>query len=734
MTDRVTLHNYQVQAIADIEAAFLRHRRVLLQMPTGSGKTLTAREFIHRRMSRGPVWFLCHKREIISQTAAAFRAAGFEFGVIAPAASIPDGEVFDPRRRLQIGSIQTLHNRVKHFDKAPALIVWDEAHHAAARTWRGLMEKYAAAEHLGLTATPERLDGRGLDDLFEYMVKGPSIRELIDGGYLARPRWFAPSEPDLTKARIQAGDFLKSDLAEIMDKPVIIGDALDHYRRELDGKRALAFCASVDASQKLVAMFEAAGIPAAHIDAKTPASDRAEALRGIEVGKIKVLSNVDVFTEGLDVPVVDGVILLRPTMSPALFFQMVGRGLRMAKGKTEAVVLDHAALVTTHGLITDQWDWSLSGTASRNHLIALAENDAQPFICSACGFVGGYDDKICPNCHSSAPSRTPVRTYAGVLREILCLPPDGYSTVCALARTLGCLKPSLRNTIADLIENGFVNVEKAMERINERAPRYVRPRNDDQSRYVRVPTFADELGVPVSTVNALIKRGMPVTKNRWVDRELGLKWIRDNPISHMRPILIPARDGYVSKGVFAKEIGVSHTMVSKFVEDGMPSSDNGWINRSLAMAWLRLNTDKYPSLRKIAAKHDGYEQKIAFRRRTGISESTMKTLIKHGLHCNSDGLVHIADGISLLEEWRNRQRPEPTHGVTETKKAFAFRIGVHPRTVTDWSKAGLPTNEHGHVLIQDGLEWASRNYNKKLSLSQKESWSKRIDNTGEHHA
>jgi len=352
-------------------------RRVLIQSPTGSGKTALTAHMIATAVSRGlTCWFNVHRRELIKQSAKAFCLENIKHGVVSSG--------FDEHKNAlaQISSIQTLVKRFKRL-RAPKLIVWDEAHHIAAGSWSKIFAAFPEAFHIGLTATPERLDGKGLKDWFDEIVSGPSVSWLIENNYLSPYRIYAPGGIQTDKIHTRMGDYAKSELALAADTPTITGNAITHYLKHAPGKRAVVFCVSIEHSQHVVGQFRAAGIKAAHVDGETNVNERDSAVKDFESGKISILSNVDLFGEGFDLPSIEAAVLLRPTKSLGLYLQQCGRALRTSPGKTEAIILDHAGNCQRHGLPDEERGWTLDGRGERK-----SNNNAASI-------------KICPNCFAA---------------------------------------------------------------------------------------------------------------------------------------------------------------------------------------------------------------------------------------------------------------------------------------------------------------------------------------------
>lgn len=332
---------------------------ILIQSPTGSGKTLLTAHMLKTAAAKGlSSWFVVHRRELIKQSIRTFAEMSIDHGVVAA------GFMEARRQAIQIASIQTLARRYAAL-KPPKLIVWDECHHIAAGSWAAIFQAFPKAFHIGLTATPERLDGKGLEKWFRVMVTGPSTADLIARGYLAPYKLFAPAGIDTSAIHTRMGDFAANELAEAADKPSITGDAIEHYKKHAAGKRAVVFCVSIKHSKHVVDQFNAAGISAAHVDGETETEERDNTIRRFERGEIKVVSNVELFGEGFDLPALEVAILLRPTQSLGLYLQQVGRALRPFPGKEAAIILDHAGNCQRHGLPCDEREWTLAGRADR---------------------------------------------------------------------------------------------------------------------------------------------------------------------------------------------------------------------------------------------------------------------------------------------------------------------------------------------------------------------------------
>ncbi len=386
-------------------------RSILIQSPTGSGKTVLVASMLKGASDKGnEAWFIMHRRELVKQSSDTFEAVGLNHGILAA------GWEADLRHNTTICSVQTLARRYTRL-RRPKVLIWDEAHHTSSRSWSDIHAAFPESVHIGLTATPERLDGTGLGKYFKRMIKGPSVAWLTENGYLAPYRFFAPGGIDTNGIKKIAGDFSKGELAVAADKPAITGDVLAHYLKYADGKRAVVFCVSVEHSRHVVSQFNAIGVEAAHVDGETPTKERDEKIKLFASGHIRVLSNVELFGEGFDLPAIECAILLRPTHSLSLYLQQVGRALRISEGKTEAIILDHAGNCERHGLPDDEREWSLDGRQKKKR----SEQDAVIRIrrCPACLLVSKPGIPICPGCGFvfSTASRE-IEEKAGELVEI----------------------------------------------------------------------------------------------------------------------------------------------------------------------------------------------------------------------------------------------------------------------------------------------------------------------------
>jgi len=436
---------------------------LIIQAATGAGKTRIAADIFEKAAKIGnSVFFLTHRQEIGDQAAEAFDDLGLDYGRIA------SGEKPDFTKKIQICSIQTLYNLIQKIEngdsqeirksyffkslyeheisdaifhvKFPDLIIFDEAHHCKSQTWEDVKNYYAKSKCIGLSATPKRLDGRGLGDIFQTIICGPSMRWLMDQGYLSDYKLYAPYNPDLSGVKNTAGDFNKKDLGEMMDKSAITGDAIKYYQKIANGKQALVFCTSISHSKHITDEFRSAGYSAEHLDSKIDKKERKRIINDFKNKKIKILSNVDLVGEGFDVPAVEACILLRPTQSLTIYLQQVGRCLRAEPGKDKAIILDHAGNAARHGLPDDDRDWELEFSKSKK------SKPKDPKVPS----------KICDQCfavHAPAPS-CPECGFKYVGREVEVVEGELVEVDKAVARKIAIKEQAAATTLEELIELG----------------------------------------------------------------------------------------------------------------------------------------------------------------------------------------------------------------------------------------------------------------------------------------
>jgi superfamily II DNA or RNA helicase len=392
------LRDYQEKFVQDIRQAFADgNRAVLGVLPTGGGKTVVF-SYIASQMAMQTkrAHILVHRIELLKQTYKAMYSTGVRTGLVNPAYHA------DTNADVQVASVQTLVKRTGIY-RAPDLIVVDEAHHAIAGTWKKILDAYPNSYVLGVTATPCRGDGVGLGrevgGLFDTMVEGPQTPDLIERGFLVKPRTFRPpTNLDLSGIRtLKSGDYDTIQLGERVDKPAITGDAVEHYTKLCAGKPAVVFCVTVAHAHHVAEQFRQAGYRAYAVDGNLDDYTRASILTGLGNGNVQVVTSCDIISEGTDIPAIECAILLRPTQSLGLYLQQVGRALRTADGKTSAIVLDHVGNSITHGFAEDKREWSLTGEVKRKK--EKSENAVPaPMQCTKCYAVYKRELSRCPEC------------------------------------------------------------------------------------------------------------------------------------------------------------------------------------------------------------------------------------------------------------------------------------------------------------------------------------------------
>ena len=349
------LRDYQQQVIDEVWQLWASRsaQKILLQLPTGAGKTVVFATIAHRFTERGaPVLVLAHREELLLQAKEKLESVtGERVGLIKA------GYREDRDAPIQVASVASLLNR----QLPPAsLVVVDEAHHSTALTYTQLFEQFPEASILGVTATPVRSDGRGFREIYDRLVVGPAVSWLIDREYLSRYRLFAaPKTVDTTGVGKMGGDYNPRQLAKAVSTSLTMGDSIDAWQRFAQGKKTVIFAVNVEHSKAIAAAYRTAGIAAEHLDGSIKDADRRAVLDRFRAGETLVLSNCGLFSEGFDVPSIEAVQCIRPTKSLALWLQIVGRSLRPSPGKDAAIVIDHTENWVAHGLPDRPFSWSL---------------------------------------------------------------------------------------------------------------------------------------------------------------------------------------------------------------------------------------------------------------------------------------------------------------------------------------------------------------------------------------
>ena len=379
----INLRPYQTDTLRKMAQAFTQgYRRPCVASACGSGKTVMFAWMAQTIQEKGRVvWFLVHRRELLDQTTETFNRFGIE------------------RRSIYIGMVGTFGNHLNEYP-SPHTIIFDECHFSTAKTWQKIIEAFPKAYIIGLTATPCRLDGKPLASIYDILIEGPQAAELIQSGYLSPYSYYAPNVADLSALRRKGSDFDAEQASDILMERVVFGDVIHHYKTLASGKKAICYCSSIRHSQAMALEFKAAGINAVHFDGDTPKKARKQIIEDFRSGHIQILCNVDLISVGFDCPDCECCILLRPTMSTALYIQQACRALRPAPGK-KAIILDHVGNVLRHGLPDEIRNWTLdSGMQKRKTYTDTGRLAIR--TCLKC--YSAYDGRLhaCPYCGEPA--------------------------------------------------------------------------------------------------------------------------------------------------------------------------------------------------------------------------------------------------------------------------------------------------------------------------------------------
>ena len=381
----ITPRDYQLRGIEEMRKAIREgDRRILYCLPTGGGKTVVAAEVIRSAATKGKrIYFVAHRKELIDQSSSKLDDLGVPHGVI-----MADHPRRHPELPVQVVSIQTAIRRSMPWK--PDIVFIDEAHRAAAAGYQQILKACDNPVLIGITATPIRGDNKGLGgSLFQRIIIGPSVKELIEQGYLVKPEVY--SWPiDLKSVKISRGDYDQHELNDKMSESKLVGDVLREWQRRCADRTTVVFASGVGHSQILVQKFTDIGVKAAHIDGTTPKMDRESILYRLASGDIQVVSNFGVLCEGWDCPRVSALSIVRPTKSLGLYLQMAGRVLRPYPGKESTIILDHGGCARRpgFGLPEDPRQWALSedrppGLSSES----TRDVDDRIDVCPDCGRV-----------------------------------------------------------------------------------------------------------------------------------------------------------------------------------------------------------------------------------------------------------------------------------------------------------------------------------------------------------
>lgn len=372
------LHPYQANLVNQARSKFAEGiKSILIVSPAGSGKSVVIAEIARLAVEKGgQVMFMVHRQELVNQIKGSFKQANVD---------------------LSYTTIMTVGKIVNRLDilPKPTLIITDETHHSLAKTYRRIYDYFSDVPRLGFSATPWRMNGKGLSDVYESMVEGPDVKWLIDNKYLAPYKYFSIKLVDDSKLKKSStGDFTNQSMDEAIGK-TIFGDVVKTYQDKVSGQQAILYAHDVEYSKLMAQSFNEAGISAQHADAKTPKKERTEIMSDFKAGKIKVLCNVDLISEGFNVPDCSVIIMLRPTQSLVLDVQQGMRSMRYQPNKT-ATIIDHVANYTRFGLPDTPRHWSLAGRPKKKR--NTNTNSMAIRTCTSCYAVIPAQSRICPVC------------------------------------------------------------------------------------------------------------------------------------------------------------------------------------------------------------------------------------------------------------------------------------------------------------------------------------------------
>ena len=379
------------------------YRAPCIVLGCGGGKSCIVAEIARRTTWNGKrVLFLVHRKELVDQIFRTF----VRWGVLMDLCTV--------------GMVQTVTRRLKKMPK-PALIITDENHHSLAASYKRIYDFWSDVPRVGVTATPVRLNGDGLIDVNDKLIIGVSTKWLIENHFLAPYDYYAPSVADLTGLHTKMGEYVAADIEEKMIRKAVFGDVISYYRRLAGGKQAICYCASVKHSKATADAFCDAGIKAVHLDGETPKAVRDKIISEFRKGDITILCNVDLISEGFDVPDCDCAILLRPTHSLTLYIQQSMRCMRYREGK-RAVIIDHVGNYARHGMPDDERTWSLEKKEHRSFKKDEEEQAQKVRQCPECFFTFSVDaaenKDVCPHCGYEFPKRdrTPESKEAKLIK------------------------------------------------------------------------------------------------------------------------------------------------------------------------------------------------------------------------------------------------------------------------------------------------------------------------------
>ena len=373
----ITLRPYQQDLIDDIRSAIANGKHsVCAVLGCGGGKSIIQGSIAAMATAKNNnVLFLVHRKELCQQITGTFIACGVDF------------------KYCDVMMVQTASRRISRLTE-PALIIVDEAHHILSNSYTRILQHFPGAVVLGFTATPQRMNEGGLGAVFQQLIESVSTEWLIENHYLAPYKYYGVQLADASKLHTKQGDYDRQEVEDLMNRSAIFGSAVENWQKYANGKKTIIYCSSITTSKNTVKAFQSVGIPSAHLDGTTPKQERDRVVNDFRAGKILVLSNVDLFGEGFDVPDCEAVVLLRPTKSLTLHIQQSMRSMRADPNNPDkvAIILDHVGNFTRHGLPDDKREWSLAAKKKRK------ENKINVKQCPNCFAVLPTSARICKFC------------------------------------------------------------------------------------------------------------------------------------------------------------------------------------------------------------------------------------------------------------------------------------------------------------------------------------------------
>jgi len=401
------LRDYQVEAVRLVRDSVRRgNKKILLVMPTGSGKTHVLAAIAEGAVAKGnKILASMHRRQLVQQMRDSFVDSGLSPAIIMA------GIDHDLSCHMQIVSLATYARRLKlcetginKFFIDAAVILLDEAHHALNPTNQQMLSNYQDKIVIGVTATPCLSSGVGMGQYFDDIVQPVSIKQLVDTGFLVPGIYYGPDTPDLSNIRTVLGDYEKKALGEVMEKPALIGSVVQNWLKLAGNKKTMVFAVNVAHSKALAREFVAHGVQAEHLDAHHDDDARSDVLSRFRTGDTQALCNVALYTEGTDIPEIECIDIARPTKSLGLHLQIIGRGARPFPGKQNFTVIDHGGNVERLGFYEDEITWGLDGKRPSAQKKVKRVKEKKLLTCSECCHVFEARER-CPQCF------TPITDY-----------------------------------------------------------------------------------------------------------------------------------------------------------------------------------------------------------------------------------------------------------------------------------------------------------------------------------